>query len=231
MPRCIYLDTDLIILSDLTALQNLDLHDKSTACVIDGVISTPDLQQRLRNMLKLTNSQWYFNSRIIIIDLDALRLREIQFKALDIAKEQHALPDQMDHDALNKALADDWLILDPKWNTSKGKASAGFSDGIIHFLAKVKPWHEDYAGNFKEEWFAILDRTVFAGQRPAMLMGIAAAYQKFSRSISTVDIVPGKLRRLIRSNLWFTRCILVSRGLLCASQVHSCLSGSCLRSP
>ena len=95
-------------------------------------------------MLNLTNSQWYFNSRIIIIDLDALRLREIQFKALDIAKEQHALPDQMDHDALNKALADDWLILDPKWNTSKGKASAGFSDGIIHFLGKVKPWHENF---------------------------------------------------------------------------------------
>ena len=182
-------------------------------------------------MLKLTSPQRYFGTGFIVIDLDALRLREIQFKALGIAKEQHALPDQMDHDALTMALADDWLILDPKWNTSKGKASAGFSDGIIHFLAKVKPWHEDYAGNFKEEWFAILDRTVFAGQRPAMLMGIAAAYQKFSRSISTVDIVPGKLRRLIRSNLWFTRCILVSRGLLCASQVHSCLSGSCLRSP
>ncbi|MEY4808206.1 MAG: hypothetical protein RLZZ206_2595 [Cyanobacteriota bacterium] len=107
VPRCIYLDTDLIILSDLTALQSLDLHDKSTACVIDGVISTSDQQQRLRNMLKLANFQRYFDSGLIIIDLDALRLREIQFKALGIAKEQHALPDQMDHDALNMALADD----------------------------------------------------------------------------------------------------------------------------
>ncbi len=58
-------------------------------------------------MLKLANFRWYFGSRIIIIDLDALRLREIQFKALGIAKEQHALPDQMDHDALTIALADD----------------------------------------------------------------------------------------------------------------------------
>jgi lipopolysaccharide biosynthesis glycosyltransferase len=182
-------------------------------------------------MLKLTSPQRYFGTGFIVIDLDALRLREIQFKALSIAKEQHALPDQMDHDALTMALADDWLILDPKWNTSKGKASAGFSDGIIHFLGKVKPWHEDYAGNSKEEWFAILDRTAFASQRPAKLMGIAAAYKKSSRSIPTVDIVRAKLRRLIRSNLWFTRCILVSRVFLCASQVHSCLSGFCLRSP
>ena len=182
-------------------------------------------------MLKRTNPQRYFSALVIVIDLDALRVREIQFKALGIAKEQHALPDQVDHDALTMALAEDWLILDPKWNTSKGKASAGFSDGIIHFLGKVMPWHENFAGNSKEEWFTILDRTAFACQRPAKLMGIAAAYQKFSRSIPTVDIVLGKLRRLIRSNLRFTRCILVSRVLLCASQVHSCWSGFCLRSP
>jgi lipopolysaccharide biosynthesis glycosyltransferase len=182
-------------------------------------------------MLQLTNPEGYFGSGVVVNDLDALRLREIQFKALCIAKEQHALPGLMGHDALNMALAVDWLTLDPKWNTSKGKASAGFSDGIIHFLGKVKPWHEDYAGNSKEEWFAILDRTAFASQRPAKLMGIAAAYKKSSRSIPTVDIVRAKLRRLIRSNLWFTRCILVSRVFLCASQVHSCLSGLCLRSP
>ena len=42
VPRCIYLDTDLIIFSDLAVLHNLDLHGKSTACVIDGVVSTPD---------------------------------------------------------------------------------------------------------------------------------------------------------------------------------------------
>jgi len=151
-------------------------------------------------MLQLTNPEGYFGSGVVVNDLDALRLREIQFKALCIAKEQHALLDQMDQDALNMALADDWLTLDPKWNTSKGKASAGFSDGIIHFLGKVKPWHADYAGNFKEEWFAILDRTAFTGQRPAKLMGIAAAYQKFTRSIPTVEIVRGKLRRLMRSS-------------------------------
>jgi lipopolysaccharide biosynthesis glycosyltransferase len=58
-------------------------------------------------MLKLTSPQRYFSAGVIVINLDALRLREIQFKALGIAKEQHALPDQMDHDALNMALADD----------------------------------------------------------------------------------------------------------------------------
>jgi lipopolysaccharide biosynthesis glycosyltransferase len=196
--RCIYLDTDLIVCSDLASLQQLDLQGKSSACVIDGGITTPDQQQRLRDKLKLADPHLYFNSGVIVMDLDAWRLCEIQAKALRIAQEKYDLLDQMDQDALNMVLAGDWVTLDPKWNTSKGKAGVGFSDGIIHFLGKVKPWHADYSGNFTEQWFAILDRTAFAGQRPAKLMGFAAAYQKFIRSIPTVDMVRGKLRRLLQ---------------------------------
>ncbi len=197
--RCIYLDTDLIVCSDLRFLQSLDLQGKSSACVIDGGIATPEQQQRLREKLKLKNPHHYFNSGVIVMDLDAWRERQIQSKALMTARDNHDLLDQMDQDALNIVLADDWLILDPKWNTSKGKADKNFSDGIIHFLGKVKPWHADYAANFQDQWFALLDRTAFAGQRPASLLGIAAAYRKLARAIPTYEMVKGKLRRLIRS--------------------------------
>ncbi len=197
--RCIYLDTDLIVCSDLNELQLLDLHGKSSACVIDGGIDTPQQQQRLRDKLKLDNPHQYFNSGVIVMDLDAWRHHEIQAKALAVAQDNYDLLDQMDQDALNIVLAGDWLILDPKWNTSKGKADVNFSDGIIHFLGKVKPWHADYAANFQDRWFALLDRTAFAGQRPVQLFGIAAAYRKFVRTVPTFEMVKGKLRRLIRS--------------------------------
>jgi lipopolysaccharide biosynthesis glycosyltransferase len=197
--RCIYLDTDLIVCSDLNNLQNLDLQGKSSACVIDGGIDTPEQQQRFRDKLKLKNPLLYFNSGVIVMDLDSWRHRQIQNRVLIIAQENYDLLDQMDQDALNMALAGDWLTLDPKWNTSKGKADANFSDGIIHFLGKVKPWHADYAANFQDRWFALLDRTAFAGQRPVKLLGIAAAYQRLARSIPTLEMVRGKLRRLKRS--------------------------------
>lgn len=197
--RCIYLDTDLIVCSDLNTLQTLDLQGNSSACVVDGGIATPEQQLRLSTKLKLTNPQQYFNSGVIVMDLDAWRRREIQSQALNIAHENYDLLDQMDQDALNMVLAGDWLSLDPKWNTSKGKADTNFSDGIIHFLGKVKPWHADYSANFQDRWFALLDRTAFAGQRPVKLLGIAAAYKRFARSIPTLEMVKGKLRRLIRS--------------------------------
>jgi lipopolysaccharide biosynthesis glycosyltransferase len=197
--RCIYLDTDLIVCSDLNALQSLDLQGKSSACVIDGGIDTPQQQQRLRDKLKLQNPHQYFNSGVIVMDLDAWRDRHIQSKALAVAQDNYDLLDQMDQDALNIVLAGDWLILDPKWNTSKGRANLDFSDGIIHFLGKVKPWHADYAANFQDRWFACLDRTAFSGQRPVKLFGIGATYRRFVRSIPTVEMVKGKLRRLLRS--------------------------------
>jgi hypothetical protein len=53
--RCVYLDTDLIVCSDLTELQHLDLLGKSSACVLDGGNATPEQQQRLRDKLKLVS--------------------------------------------------------------------------------------------------------------------------------------------------------------------------------
>jgi lipopolysaccharide biosynthesis glycosyltransferase len=197
--RCIYLDTDLIVCSDLKILHDLDLQGQASACVVDGGIATSEQQERLRKKLGLKNPSRYFNSGVMVIDLDAWRMRQVQARALQIAFEKYDLLDQMDQDVLNIVLEDDWLTLDPKWNTSKGKAAANFDDGIIHFLGKVKPWHADYTHNFKDRFFAILDRTAFAGQRPVQLWGVTAAYQKLIRSIPTWEMVHGKLRRLARS--------------------------------
>jgi hypothetical protein len=43
-------------------------------------------------MLQLTNPEGYFGSGVVVNDLDALRLREIQFNALNIALAVDWLP-------------------------------------------------------------------------------------------------------------------------------------------
>jgi lipopolysaccharide biosynthesis glycosyltransferase len=108
--------------------------------------------------------------------------------------------DSLDQDALNIVLQNDWLELDPKWNTPKYDAPEDFSDGIIHLFGRVKPWHADYNYKFKDRFFEILDRTAFAGKRPSKLMGLGVAYKKISRTIPTLAMVKSKIRRSLRSS-------------------------------
>lgn len=46
---------------------------------------------------------------------------------------------------------------------------------------------------------SLLDRTAFAGQRPVKPLGIAATDQRLARSIPTLEMARGKLRRLMYS--------------------------------
>jgi lipopolysaccharide biosynthesis glycosyltransferase len=92
----------------------------------------------------------YVKSGVIVMNLDAWRLRQIQVNALNIAQDNQDVLDPMGQNALTMALAGDWLTLDPKWNTSKDIADASFFDGIIHFMDKIKSWHADDAGSFQD---------------------------------------------------------------------------------
>jgi hypothetical protein len=164
VPRCINLDTDLIACSDLNDLQILDLQAKSRACATDGGIASPEQQQRLRCNLKLRDSLHYVKSGVIVMNLDAWRLRQIQVNALNIAQDNQDVLDPMDQDALTIALAGDSLTLDPKLNTSKGKADASFSDGIFISWAR-----SDHGMQMMQEVFKIDGFTIGSNRfrRPA----------------------------------------------------------------
>ncbi len=196
LSRCLYLDTDLIVFSDITELYNTDLIGNITGCVRD-ISSFNEVQLvRFKDKLGLKNPSLYFNSGVMLIDLDAWRKDEVGSRAIKIGVEKYDLLDGMDQDALNIVVEDKWLNLEAKWNTSKYEAPENFNDGIIHFLGRVKPWHADYDYKFKERFFDILDRTAYRGKRPTNLLGTGAISKKISRLIPTIEMMQGKLRRI-----------------------------------
>jgi lipopolysaccharide biosynthesis glycosyltransferase len=197
LSRCLYLDTDLIVCSDITELYNTDLKGNITGGVRD-ISSFNEVQlARFKDKLGLKNPSFYFNAGVMLIDLDAWKKDKVGSQAIKIGVEKYDLLDLGDQDALNIVLEDKWLNLDAKWNTSKYDASEDFNDGIIHLLGRVKPWHADYDYKFKERFFDILDRTSYAGKRPANLLGTGAISKKISRLIPTMEMVQGKLRRML----------------------------------
>ncbi len=137
--RLLYLDVDMIILSSLRPLAEIDLQGHVLAAVdepVRGLIETRDLP--------FPADAPYFNSGMLLIDLDRWRAEEIGQRAFDFAFE-HAdnigLPDQ---DALNCVLVGRWLRLERRWNCISRQGEVWpdpAEQAIIHFAGSSKPWY------------------------------------------------------------------------------------------
>ena len=58
----------------------------------------------------------YFNSGMILVDLNRFRIKRIMPRTIAILEQSHHLCGYGDQDALNVVLWNDWLPLDPQWN-------------------------------------------------------------------------------------------------------------------
>lgn len=109
--RAIYLDCDIVALQPIEDIWSIDLGDKLVAAIEDA-----GFHQRLDAMEIDAKSETYFNSGVMILDLDkwlAEKITEQVFKFASMNQEELRFHDQ---DTLNAILHDRWLVLHPKWN-------------------------------------------------------------------------------------------------------------------
>ena len=105
--RVIFLDGDIIVQEDLSSLYNIDLEGKQIGAVKDVV-----------GMTFVNNGDpnfSYFNSGILLMDLDEMRKNNCASKAMEYRK--NGINERMDQDALNYVFKDNVKILPFKWNT------------------------------------------------------------------------------------------------------------------
>lgn len=196
--KCLWLDTDLIFNSDVGQLYDTDLTPFTVGAVEDISVShmTPELTKHLKGDLHIENPKDYFNSGVLLVNLDKWRKESVGIKALAFAREHYHLMHAQDQDVLNAVLKDQWLHLDGKWNQSQYLPHLNEKEGIIHLIGKKKPWHADYEYRFKGRFFEILDTTAFKGQRPYHAWGLGKYVKMLERKLPTPEIVWGKLQRL-----------------------------------
>lgn len=205
--RCLYLDADLVVFKDLAEAERCDLEGKGIAAVRDISIRTRGTWPELRQRLGLRSEKNYFNTGVLIIDMDAWRANEVERRLVDVSIAKFDQLDSQDQDALNILFEDDTRILDTSWNFSQYERRDPVADGIIHMLGRVKPWHARYvrqngadADLMKKVYapfYDFLDRTAYAGWRPWNGFGLGAVIEDFNSNIPTRDMVVGKLRRLV----------------------------------
>ena len=154
--KVIYLDADLFIRNNIVKIWEHDMQGKIVLAVQDSYIqSLPARAPPTREQGDV--EQPYFNSGVMVIDLEAWRVAGIEQCCLDAASHLQHRTKWLDQHLLNLCLAGRWAALPPVWNRQfslhlfpdwrcspydeQEFQEARNQPAIIHFCAKTKPWH------------------------------------------------------------------------------------------
>ncbi len=153
LDRILYLDADTLVVDRLAPLWETPLDGRYVGAVSN--VFEPQYADRPRR-LGLPNTQEYFNSGVLLFNLDAMRAGGCTKRIVDFARAEDLLwPDQ---DALNVVLGARRESLHPRWNCMNSlflfpQAREVFgvqrlreacrNPGIVHFEGPelAKPWH------------------------------------------------------------------------------------------
>ena len=174
--RVVYVDVDVLFLRDVAELFDLPLGNHVLAAVPNG--SLQDQREQIARLGLASRS--YFASGLMVINLDLWRTSNLGARALHFAERAGSRLVLHDQDALNAILAGEYLQLPLKWChlPSYGRTQEPV---VVHYAMDHKPWHADYTGDYRDEFFQHLDRTALAGWRPARWMGLAPHVARLSR--------------------------------------------------
>jgi lipopolysaccharide biosynthesis glycosyltransferase len=188
--RVLYLDADVMVRARLDELHSIDLQDHAVAAARDAVAPWVGSPRAMPwRALGLAPTERYFNTGVLLVDLERWRRQDVATRALDIMRRvQFRHGDQC---ALKAALGEDVLQLDPRWNLQAGHllatessawlveeaealASALEAPAVVHFNTSPlgRPWQSTCTHPWRNEWLDALDRTSWAGWRPSRLREI-----------------------------------------------------------
>ena len=175
--RVIYLDCDLLVLGDIEELWNCDMEGKPLAAIPDyGIMASSKDWPRKQHELVLKSTDMYFNSGVLLVDVDAWRLHNYEQRVLRLAQENNY--QHHDQDALNKifyakwkALPLRWNVIPPIWNlflkilrNSKFRREAlqaRKNIAILHYAGGYKPWEYKEIPSFNAEYYRYFRKTAF----------------------------------------------------------------------
>ena len=162
--KAIYLDCDLMLNADISELWNVELGRNVLAAVAETnegcrYVSSPRAL-RLYKELGIPEKNKYFNSGVLVMNLEEWRKRNITAKVCNYLTENREQVIYHDQDGLNAILWDSWLELPTDWNfmsylfitehkhqvinmEKETVEQLRRNPKIVHFTGWKKPWIEE----------------------------------------------------------------------------------------
>ena len=181
--KVLYLDADLLVFSSLESVWETDLTDMIVAMATDasylfGGAALPHFAR-----LGLKNGERYFNSGVILINLDAWRKSDAAAHICSWIMNHHHVIKYPDQDALNVVLAGKvaeihlrWNLqvplIDPVkygWGCTREMAEAVVDPAIVHFVTNRKPWLREYPLPYQDLYLRYLAETPWGEEKPQPL--------------------------------------------------------------
>jgi len=160
--KVLYLDSDIVVLGDISELYNIDMGDNLVAAAPDDIIQYNKVfQEYAEKVVGVAKYQHYFNAGVLLMNLDELRKFNFQEKFLYLLGTVKFSVAQ-DQDYLNrlckgrtKLVSHDWDVM-PIVN-DKIKIE---NIKLVHYNFAYKPWHfEDVL--YKEFFWEYAEKTEF----------------------------------------------------------------------
>ncbi|MBP3316376.1 MAG: glycosyltransferase family 8 protein [Alphaproteobacteria bacterium] len=174
--KCIYLDVDICVCSDLSNMFNIDIGDNYLAGVpaIGYIIN----EQYNCERLELPNTKNYVNAGVLIFNLECIRKDNMTKKFMSLLDKNYTSQDQ---DILNVACFDKILPIPVKYNVmprcNKTEINEHFelfdsiygienietalgAPVIVHYADKIKPW-QNKRMRFADKWWHVAKQSPY----------------------------------------------------------------------
>jgi len=146
LDRVLYLDADVIACGHLAPLWHTNLEGFWLGAVTN--VFQPNHRARPKQ-LGLPNREVYFNSGVLLMNLEAMRRDGKTEELLELVAARGAEFEWPDQDALNIALGERRLRLHPRWNATNALRhnwSRGTFPRLAHWRARLRPGLRHFEG-------------------------------------------------------------------------------------
>jgi lipopolysaccharide biosynthesis glycosyltransferase len=165
--RLIYLDTDTIVLRNLSELAELSLDGYPVAAVYDNYV-------QVQPLIGINEPGNYFNSGVLVMDLNEWRRQRVSERTLDYLKQYPERIRYVDQCGLNAVLMNNWFHLKSSYNllysylpneqSDRSMASLVHEASIVHFNIE-RPWQMLCKNRLRNQYRKYLRRSpIYSGR-------------------------------------------------------------------